>query len=211
MNADRVSSLVWLLLGLVTIYGSFQLGLGTLHEPGSGFLAFLAGAFIVCVAGIIFVQSILRFRGTPLNIKSLWAGANWHHSLIIALFTLGFILALEGLDLSAWEHPHLGRPTRNVGTISGGTRINMVPDAAELTLDLRTLPAMDHAALFKLVQAAAPEVAGWEVLDDTRSLWTDPDHPWVRDTWAVTAAITGRQPAPGGAPFPPETIPRSCP
>ncbi|MCA1905910.1 MAG: M20/M25/M40 family metallo-hydrolase, partial [Desulfarculus sp.] len=39
------------------------------------------------------------------------------------------------------------------------------------------------------------------VLDDTRSLWTDPDHPWVRDTWAVTAAITGRQPTPGGAPY----------
>jgi len=111
------------------------------------------------------------------------------------------VAALESLDLSAWEHPHLGRPTRNVGTISGGTRINMVPDAAELTLDLRTLPAMDHAALLAMVQAAAPEAVSWEVLDDTRSLWTDPDHPWVRESWDLVAGITGRQPIPGGAPY----------
>ena len=60
MNADRVSSLFWLLLGLVTIYGSFHLGLGTMHEPGSGFLAFLAGCFISCIAAGIFLQSIVR-------------------------------------------------------------------------------------------------------------------------------------------------------
>jgi len=97
MNADRVSSLVWLLLGLVAIYGSFQLGLGTMHEPGSGFLAFLAGVFIICVAAVIFLQSIIKFRGTPLNIKGLWAGSKWQRSLIIGVLTIGFILALEVL------------------------------------------------------------------------------------------------------------------
>jgi putative tricarboxylic transport membrane protein len=97
MNADRVSSLFWLLLGLIAVYGSFQLGLGTMNEPGSGFLAFLAGSFIICVSGGIFLQSLIRFRGTPLEVKSLWAASNWHRSLIIAVLTLGFILALEGL------------------------------------------------------------------------------------------------------------------
>jgi putative tricarboxylic transport membrane protein len=97
MNADRVSSLFWLLLGLVTLYGSVQLGLGTMHEPGSGFLAFLAGCFISCIAVGIFLQSIVRWRGTPLEFKSLWAGANWHRSFIIGLITVGFIVALEGL------------------------------------------------------------------------------------------------------------------
>jgi putative tricarboxylic transport membrane protein len=97
MNTDRVSSLFWLLLGLVTIYGSFQLGLGTMHEPGSGFLAFLAGVFIICIAAGIFLQSIIRFRGTPLQFKVLWTGANWHLSFTIGLLTVGFILALEVL------------------------------------------------------------------------------------------------------------------
>jgi putative tricarboxylic transport membrane protein len=97
MNADRVSSLFWLLLGLITIYGSVQLGLGTLSEPGSGFLAFLAGCFISLVAVGIFLQSIIRFRGKPLQIRAHWAGSNWHRSLIIGFLTIGFILALERL------------------------------------------------------------------------------------------------------------------
>ena len=97
MNADRVSSLFWVLLGLIAIYGSFTLGLGTLREPGSGLLAFMAGAFISLVAAGIFLQSIIRFRGTPLQIKAHWAGANWHRALIIAVLTLGFILVLERL------------------------------------------------------------------------------------------------------------------
>lgn len=97
MNADRVSSLFWLVVGLVTIYGSVQLGLGSLHEPGSGFLSFLAGGFISLVAIVIFLQSFIRWRGVPLNLHVFWAGVNWHRSAIISLLTLGFILALEGL------------------------------------------------------------------------------------------------------------------
>jgi putative tricarboxylic transport membrane protein len=97
MNADRVSSLFWLIVGLVTIYGSAQLGLGSLHEPGSGFLSFLAGGFISLVAVVIFLQSFIRWRGVPLNLGIFWAGVNWHRSVTISLLTLGFILALEGL------------------------------------------------------------------------------------------------------------------
>ncbi len=97
MGADRVSSFVWLLLGLVTMYGAVQLGIGTLHEPGSGFLALLAGGFISLVAVGIFLQSFLRWRGTPVNLKAIWAGANWHKSLTVAVVTLAFILGLETL------------------------------------------------------------------------------------------------------------------
>jgi putative tricarboxylic transport membrane protein len=97
MNADRVSGLFWLAVGLFTIYGSIRLGLGTLHEPGSGFLPFLAGGFISLVAMIVFLQSFIRWRGVPLNLTVLWKDVNWHRSVIIGLLTLGFIIALEGL------------------------------------------------------------------------------------------------------------------
>jgi putative tricarboxylic transport membrane protein len=97
MNTDRISSLFWLGVGVVTLYGSVQLGLGTLREPGSGFLSFLAGVFISLVALIIFLQSFIRWRGVPLDLKTHWSGVNWHRSLVISLITLGFILLLEGL------------------------------------------------------------------------------------------------------------------
>ena len=142
--------------------------------------------------GVLWLRA--RFIGKAAHASMPQAGDNAIYKAARA------VAALETMDLSAWEHPHLGRPTRNVGTISGGTRINMVPDAAELTLDIRSLPGMDHARLLDLARAAAPEAA-WEVLDDTQSLWTDPDHPWVRQAWAVTREVTGRTPTPGGAPY----------
>ena len=38
------------------------------------------------------------------------------------------------------EHPMLGKPTLNVGTIQGGTKINIVPDRCEIEADRRMLP-----------------------------------------------------------------------
>jgi len=35
----------------------------------------------------------------------------------------------------------------NVGTFEGGQGVNMVPDAARVGVDIRTLPGMDHQAL----------------------------------------------------------------
>lgn len=38
------------------------------------------------------------------------------------------------------EHPLLGKPTLNIGTIHGGTKINIVPDRCEIEADRRMLP-----------------------------------------------------------------------
>jgi putative tricarboxylic transport membrane protein len=97
MNTDRLTILFWLVLGLISMYGSIQLGLGTMQEPGSGFLAFLAAIFISLTSFIIFLQSFIRWRGVPLNLSAFWTGLNWHRPALIALLILGFILALERL------------------------------------------------------------------------------------------------------------------
>jgi acetylornithine deacetylase/succinyl-diaminopimelate desuccinylase-like protein len=38
------------------------------------------------------------------------------------------------------EHPLLGKPTLNIGTIQGGTKVNVVPDGCEIEVDRRMLP-----------------------------------------------------------------------
>jgi succinyl-diaminopimelate desuccinylase len=40
-------------------------------------------------------------------------------------------------------HEMLGGPTFNVGTISGGKKVNMVPDRCEIEIDRRTIPGED--------------------------------------------------------------------
>jgi acetylornithine deacetylase/succinyl-diaminopimelate desuccinylase family protein len=38
------------------------------------------------------------------------------------------------------EHPLLGKPTLNIGTIQGGTKVNVVPEGCEIEVDRRMLP-----------------------------------------------------------------------
>jgi len=95
LKADRASSMVWMAVGLLSIYGSFQLGLGTLGEPGSGFLSFLAGSFICLMALIVFLQSFLQGKGFQVKISTLWKGIRWYRSALVGLLLLVYILVLE--------------------------------------------------------------------------------------------------------------------
>lgn len=97
MKAERVSSLFWLAVGLISLYGASLLGLGTWHEPGSGFFSFLAGCFICFMALIVFLQSFIRGRGFQAKLSALWEGGNWRRPMIISLLLLGYILVLERL------------------------------------------------------------------------------------------------------------------
>lgn len=50
-----------------------------------------------------------------------------------------FVDQLNSIPLER-EHPLLGKPTLNIGTIRGGTKINIVPDRCEIEVDRRFLP-----------------------------------------------------------------------
>jgi putative tricarboxylic transport membrane protein len=97
MIAERVGNLFWLAVGLITLYGSFYLGLGTLREPGSGFLPFLAACFVCFMTVIATLQSFIKRKEARAKLSSLWEGTDWKRALIITFLTLGFSLALEWL------------------------------------------------------------------------------------------------------------------
>lgn len=59
------------------------------------------------------------------------------------------ILALErdGADMAGRRHPLLGPPTCSVGTIRGGTQVNVIPDECAIEVDRRLLPGEDPEAV----------------------------------------------------------------
>ncbi len=97
MNAERVSGFFWLAVGLITLYGSFHLGLGTFREPASGFFPLLAGCVICFLAIIVLLQSFRRREEAWAKLSTLWAEVDWHRPLIIVFLIVGFILVLEWL------------------------------------------------------------------------------------------------------------------
>jgi putative tricarboxylic transport membrane protein len=58
-KADRPSGLFWLIFSVFASYESYKLGLGTLHQPGPGFLFFWTGI----VTTILSLTVILRSFG----------------------------------------------------------------------------------------------------------------------------------------------------
>lgn len=91
------------------------------------------------------------------------------------------IARLDELPLSSDDY--LGEETFNLGTISGGTAINIVPDSAYLTLDVRTVGGND--AVFEWASGLDPEIDVDVLLD----------LPAVR-TKSIPAVLSGMENAP---------------
>ena len=80
----------------------------------------------------------IRWSATRARSSSTRAfkGVSAHGSMpelgVNAIYKAGKALAsLEGFDFATPEHPVMGKPTLNVGTIEGGNTVNAVPDAAQ--------------------------------------------------------------------------------
>ena len=94
-----------------------------------------------------------------------------------AVMDLVAVLQRAGTQLPLASEAFLGTETWNPGVISGGTVPNVVPDAAEVVVDMRTVG--DGAAL-QAWWRAQPEVADVEVRVDLPPLLTPADDPWVQ-------------------------------
>lgn len=92
-------------------------------------------------------------------------------------------------ELDKLSDPVLGRPTLSVGTISGGSKINIVPDACEAHVDLRTIPGQDTAFVAGLLRRRVPDI---EIsTSGSLPLFTDPGHPLIAALQSCGAGLAG--------------------
>jgi acetylornithine deacetylase/succinyl-diaminopimelate desuccinylase-like protein len=82
---------------------------------------------------------------------------------------------------AALHDPLLGAPTVSVGTIQGGSKINIVPDFCEARVDCRSIPAQDSPGfsdgLIAELRTVCPDLEA--SCRQSRPLWTDPAHPLI--------------------------------
>ncbi|MDP9460795.1 MAG: M20/M25/M40 family metallo-hydrolase [Actinomycetota bacterium] len=93
-----------------------------------------------------------------------------------AVLDLAALLARAGGQIPLRTDPFLGTETWNPGAVSGGAVFNVVPDRAEVLVDMRTVAAGDD--LLRWWQGQ-PEVAEVEVRVDLPPVGTPADEPWV--------------------------------
>ena len=104
---------------------------------------------------------------------------------------------LESFRFPVESHPVMGSPTLNVGTIRGGLNTNSVPDSAKITVDVRTVPGIDHGHLcHSLERLLAPREARVRTIVDTPSLYTEPENEWVQEVFEVCSTFLDGRPDP---------------
>ena len=142
----------------------------------------------------------VRVRGLPGHSSEPGKGVNAIHAASEAVAYVAAEarrLAREGPFEEGFEPPHT---TIHVGTIQGGTILNIIPERCELTMEWRTIPGDDaarHVERMRAFIAAAIEPAMHEVHPNTGfecevlttmpGLSLDPDHPLT----AIVKQLTG--------------------
>ncbi|MCG8604874.1 M20 family metallopeptidase, partial [bacterium] len=95
------------------------------------------------------------------------------------------ISKLEHFHFDLPAHPVLGQPTVNVGTVSGGTKINLVPDESIFEIDIRTVPSQTGDGVIKDLQAVlGPEVDLAPKLS-ADAVASDPSDEWIQEVFAM--------------------------
>ncbi len=87
------------------------------------------------------------------------------------------------------RHPVLGAPSFNIGTIRGGSKVNIVPDACEAWVDSRTLPDQDIEPWIAAARERFPQVE-FSVYG-SKPLYTDPGHKMISVLESCGAPLTG--------------------
>ncbi|WP_186294071.1 tripartite tricarboxylate transporter TctB family protein [Bradyrhizobium guangdongense] len=93
-NSELWGGLIGLALGGFVIWQGLKLKLGTINDPGSGYVLFYTGILMCVFAAAIIVSAVTE--GGP-TLASRWENARWTKPLLLIACLTAFSFALEPL------------------------------------------------------------------------------------------------------------------
>ena len=141
--------------------------------------------------GLIWVE--IETRGKTAHASMPEKGEN-------AILKMGKVIdALEHFD---WQHHcgldchHvMGKPTMNIATVHGGLNTNSVPDSVKLTVDMRTVPGIDHVHLCHSIESLIGPLGTLRKIVETPPLYSEPDE-WIESVFEVATPFIDGRPTP---------------
>ena len=117
-----------------------------------------------------------------------------------AILKMGKVIdALEHFD---WQHHcgvdchHvMGKPSMNIATVHGGLNTNSVPDSVKLTVDMRTVPGIDHMHLCHSIESLIGPLGTLRKIVETPPLYSEPDE-WIESVFEVATPFNDGRPTP---------------
>lgn len=97
---DIISSLFWMALGIGVSYGGYDLELGTLRDPGSGFMFFWLGIIMMALSASILIRAVKMKDGKRVSI--LGKDIRWKKILAVlaGLFLYAYVFSVLGFILT---------------------------------------------------------------------------------------------------------------
>jgi succinyl-diaminopimelate desuccinylase len=78
------------------------------------------------------------------------------------------------------SHPILGHPTLSVDTISGGAKINIIPDEATMEIDIRTVPGLTGDEVINDLKSAVGSEMDFETILNLDAVASDLSDEWIK-------------------------------
>ena len=103
-------------------------------------------------------------------------------------------LTLEKFSFDTPPHQLMGQGTLNVGTAKSGININSVPDAAEMTLDIRTVAGQSHSHIYGCLCKALGPTVRLDTIIDIEGVFTPASDPWVASVFDFCEKTNGVRP-----------------
>ncbi|MDQ1444543.1 MAG: succinyl-diaminopimelate desuccinylase [Acidimicrobiaceae bacterium] len=154
----------------------------------------------VCVAERGLLVADVEVHGTPAH------GSEPRNGVSAIEEAAKVVLALHAADFGPPDHPLLGRPTSNIGVITGGSGHNTVAEHCTFQIDRRLLPGVTMQDAVDELRARIDAAGGpdlrydLEVVVYGEASELDPDHAFARQV-AAAVAKTGHAPDTIGMPF----------
>ena len=93
-KADRASALFWLIFSALVSYESHKLGLGTLHQPGPGFVFFWTGIVTAILSLVVLLMSFRKRSPEGAQEPIFGKGGKGHVTKIVLVLISLFLYAL---------------------------------------------------------------------------------------------------------------------
>jgi succinyl-diaminopimelate desuccinylase len=165
---------------------------GAFHLARAGVLG-RAGAIVVAEptsnAALVGHKGALWLR---VILKGVTAHGSMPHLGVNAAYKAARVLTiLETFQFNVAPHPYLGSPTLNVGTVHAGLNVNSVPDLAEIGIDIRSIPGLEHSRIQEHLKAELGGDISIEQTVDVGAVWTDPSSSWIKEVYDIVREVTG--------------------
>lgn len=94
---DRIFSFIWIALGVAQCVESITFGLGSVSEPGTGFMPFVMGLVMILLAVSLLLEAAFTLKKGPLHKISPWSEVHWERVVYITILLLAYSFLLPKL------------------------------------------------------------------------------------------------------------------